>query len=84
MTSSTDGMGYSEIALLSSSLAALGSGTILVGTVNKGSVVVVAVSVLWAEASDVKDENVIDTTKMKKEKMKDKVSRFMRKTLLYF
>ncbi|ALM92911.1 hypothetical protein AOR13_3919 [Alteromonas stellipolaris LMG 21856] len=39
---------------------------------------------LWAEASDVEDENVIDTTKMKKEKMKDKVSRFMRKTLLYF
>lgn len=84
MISSTDGMGYSEIALLSSSLAALGSGTILVGTVNKGSVVVLAVSVLWAEASDVEDENVIDTTKMKKEKMKDKVSRFMRKTLLYF
>jgi len=77
-------MGYSEIALLSSSLAALGSGTILVGTVNKDSVVDLAVSVLWAEASDVEDENVIDTTKMKKEKMNDKVSRFMRKTLLYF
>ena len=76
-------MGYSEIALLSSSLAARGSGTILVGTVNKDSVVDLAVSVLWAEASDVEDENVIDTTKMKKEKEKVKVSRFMRKTLLY-
>ncbi|CAD5249704.1 conserved hypothetical protein [Alteromonas sp. 38] len=51
-------------------------------TVSAFCLLALAVSVLWSEAPDVEDEKVIDTTKMKK--AKEKVSRFMRKTLLYY